>query len=1397
MLKQNAIGIPISGALILLSATIASAAVENWADPALSLRTGLVIWLDASRQEVGWKSHGKPPLLSSSRLDVWYDASGNGLHFVQRLQHAQPRYIAPGAGRAVVRFNGLESFLERTAVSRQVDAFTVFLVAAPRTNAGGFRGFLAAHQTGQNDYTTGFNIDMNAESSDRLRQLNIEGKGFRGARNLMSTAMPFGEFHTITVTCRAGENGVRLFVDGKPAGERQREPGPLHLDHLVLGARCYSNTAQPPYVSGFFDGDIAEVMLYHRVLDDQELWAVNDYLARKHAGLSQTIAAADLQGGYLLKPMADPPPVQMLVPGFTVHQLPVDLTNINNVRYRPDGKLLALGYSGDVYLLSDTDGDGLEDKVERFWESKGRLRGPIGIALTPPGYKHGDGLFVASKGKLSLIVDTDGDDKADKEIIVAQGWKEIPHNVDACGVALAKDGSVYFGLGTANYANPYLLDDQGKGHYDVKSERGTILKVSPDFQKRDIVCTGIRFPVGMAFNQHGDLFTTDQEGATWLPNGNPFDELLHIEPGRHYGFPPRHPKHLPGVVDEPSVFDYGPQHQSTCGLAFNPSPHADRGDSKANGIFGPAWWAGDAIITGESRGKLFRTKLVKTANGYVAQNQILACLKMLAVDACVSPQGDIVVACHSGPPDWGTGPLGKGRLYKIRYHEKTAPQPALAWAAGPREVRVAFDRALDPLLLQNLQKQLSIEYGLYVRPGDRFEVLKPPYAVVQQQMATPRHSLPVLSAQVTSDRRTLVLATEPHPQAVSYSLTLPGLGRPATSTFSSRGGEGRVRGRTDELRQLPSIDLGYDLSGVEATWKPQSADAGWSGWLPHLDLNVARVLTVGSAEHDRLWEAMKQPGRITLRTQVDLWSLLRPALQVGTHLDHTPPPEQVTLTFRAAGPITVKTTAGSPSTATTPDGHRLAQLKLTPKEGELVPVEIVLEANRPAQSLEVWFATAEDERPRALPLRRFLLPWATLKSQPETRVAKQQVPELQGGNWVRGRQVFFGEPAGCSKCHQVRGQGGQIGPDLSNLVHRDYASVLRDIVEPSAALNPDYLTYVIELKGGRVLTGVPRSADADHFVIGDNAGKEVTVARAQIATMQPSPVSTMPNDLAKAMGPERLRDLMTFLLTEPLVPAPLERADAPLPRRRAEIDAILKGAAKPTEAPRKRHIVLVAGPKDHGPGEHDYPLWQRRWSNLLELAEAVTVSTASGWPSPRQWERADLVILYSANPAWSAEKAGEVDAYLNRGGGLVLLHYAVNGRDAADAWAERIGLAWRAGQSRFRHGPLDVKFADAKHPLTRGFGTVKFVDESYWQLAGDPKKVEILATAVEDGRPQPLLWTQRRGQGRVFVSLLGHYTWTFDDPLFRIVLLRGMAWAAGEPADRWTDLAAIGARIRD
>ena len=132
-----------------------------------------------------------------------------------------------------------------------------------------------------------------------------------------------------------------------------------------------------------------------------------------------------------------------------------------------------------------------------------------------------------------------------------------------------------------------------------------------------------------------------------------------------------------------------------------------------------------------------------------------------------------------------------------------------------------------------------------------------------------------------------------------------------------------------------------------------------------------------------------------------------------------------------------------------------------------------------------------------------------------------------------------------------------------------------------------------------------------------------------------------------------------------------------------------------------------------------------------------------------------------------------------------------------EALAERLGLSAQPQRTKYRHGPLELKsVAPAEHPLMRGFREARLIDETYWPLIGDPSRVEVMATAVEEGKPWPMLWTFRPGKGRVFCSVLGHYTWTLDDPLFRILILRGLAWAAGEPADRFEPLALLGTGVK-
>jgi putative heme-binding domain-containing protein len=1053
----------------------------------------------------------------------------------------------------------------------------------------------------------------------------------------------------------------------------------------------------------------------------------------------------------------------MLVPGFEVRSLPLELPNLVNLQYRHDGALVALGYNGNIWLLRDRDGDGLEDESSLFWEGKGKVTAPIGMDLAPAGSGHGDAVFFACKGKIMMVTDRDGDGVAEEERVLAEGWPLARAGIDAASICYDhKDGSIYFGLGVRWYDNAYEIDQDGVARNDLGSERGAILRIAPDFKSREKICTGIRWPIGLRFNDKGDLFCTDQEGATWLPNGNPFDELLVIKKDRHYGFPPRHPKHLPEVIDEPSVFDYGPQHQSTCGLRFN---------LPVNGgpVFGPDSWRGDALVVGESRGKIWRTKLVKTGEGYLAKNELIASLNQLAVDLTLSPRGQLLVATHSGEPDWGTGPEGKGHIFVIEPLPKSPPKPIAIWSAAADLFQVAWDRPLDQNEAKAMIAGATMTRGIYVRAGDHLESMWPGYEVVKQQLATPVSDVPILNGNLSEDARILSLRVTPQRRPEHYALSLPG---------------------------SSASELHVQLTGIEAIWRGADGTE-WRGWLPHPDGLVTRDLTAGSTTHLGLQKLLRQEGVLTLRTRLDLWKMLHPAIQPGATLDYEVPKEVVTVSLNSTNTSFSVRQGFSVDARSTPSklgqiSHDLF-LTFTPSEKEPVDLVITLPtAPGKEPDLRLSWHTAEDARPRAMPLRRFLLPWAEPNTAPAS-VAMLARDEVKGGDWARGRAIFHSEKAQCGKCHQVRKNGGLIGPDLSNLVSRDYASTLRDIHDPSAVLNPDYLTHRVVLRDGREFIAVPRTSQ-ERVILGLGAGVEVPVAQSEIVSSTALPISLMPPKLDEALAPDELRDLMAYLLTEPPLMGNYAKATPPLKRPEAEVAALLAGALPAPEKERPLKLLLVSGPKDHGPGEHDYPRWQTTWARLLSLAANTKIQLAEVWPTPAQWQQADAVIFYRKGD-WSDERAGELDAFLARGGGAIFLHWAIEGGEQAADLAGRIGLASNSAKTKYRHGPVEWIFdRTVDHAIVRNFDKVHVVDETYWDLISSPRITpKILASSMEDNTMHPQCWLATpEGGGRVFVTLGGHYSRTFDDPLFRTLVFRGLAWSVNEPVDRFNKLVRAG-----
>lgn len=281
------------------------------------------------------------------------------------------------------------------------------------------------------------------------------------------------------------------------------------------------------------------------------------------------------------------------------------------------------------------------------------------------------------------------------------------------------------------------------------------------------------------------------------------------------------------------------------------------------------------------------------------------------------------------------------------------------------------------------------------------------------------------------------------------------------------------------------------------------------------------------------------------------------------------------------------------------------------------------------------------------------------------------------------------------------------------------------------------------------------------------------------------------------------------------------------PPARSSIEAALAKAGPMKDPVRPIQIILLADKKDHGAEAHDYPMWQERWALLLggkaasnagQLnlfgpaipdaaanagAENTTVHCAQAWPTEEQFASADVIVSF-CYLAWSDPRKEQIRRYLDRGGGLVLIHSATWTKPKADPGvAALVGVG---GFTRFRHGPVRLEITDPGNPICQGVPPqITLLDESYWPptppiAAG---RVTVLAVSQEEDAatkspsPQPMFWTAETGRGRVFGCIPGHFTWTFDDPWFRTLILRGMAWAAGEPVHRFDPLILRSARVSD
>lgn len=232
--------------------------------------------------------------------------------------------------------------------------------------------------------------------------------------------------------------------------------------------------------------------------------------------------------------------------------------------------------------------------------------------------------------------------------------------------------------------------------------------------------------------------------------------------------------------------------------------------------------------------------------------------------------------------------------------------------------------------------------------------------------------------------------------------------------------------------------------------------------------------------------------------------------------------------------------------------------------------------------------------------------------------------------------------------------------------------------------------------------------------------------------------------------------------------------------------------------PKLTKIVLVAGSKSHGPGDHEFFAGCAILMDMLKQTPGVfPVMARDGWPKNEAiFKGAKSVLFYmdgrGGHPV--AKHFDTLQPLIDQGIGWVNLHYAVDytPKDGAKV-IEWMGGFYDAEISINPHWDADFA-ALPDHPISRGVKPFKIRDEWYFNMRWlpDQSKIATLLTAVppdnvrgtpdaksHPGRSEVTAWAyERANSGRAFGFTGGHFhkNWANDD--FRRLVVNAILWTA-------------------
>ncbi len=251
------------------------------------------------------------------------------------------------------------------------------------------------------------------------------------------------------------------------------------------------------------------------------------------------------------------------------------------------------------------------------------------------------------------------------------------------------------------------------------------------------------------------------------------------------------------------------------------------------------------------------------------------------------------------------------------------------------------------------------------------------------------------------------------------------------------------------------------------------------------------------------------------------------------------------------------------------------------------------------------------------------------------------------------------------------------------------------------------------------------------------------------------------------------------------------------------------GESEAGSSPDPIRVLMITGADGH-PWEANKALMRDHlgaW-NAFDIEEKI-VGGPDEW---LEWEGEygdyDVVAVMYYQPTAAEAALESLDAWVRGGGGLVAIHSGIAGFDDQEIFDRMVGMGWRGagygrslmispegepivrepgeggGAAHPRVQEFPVRVIDDSHPITARLPHrvwMQTEDELYYNLRGPVEGMRVLAVANRDvpsGEYAPQLWVRDHGEGRVFVTTLGHFEPSVNSVGFMTTLALGLEWAA-------------------